>query len=291
MNHFLLIISLLLLLFCKRGDASVESRRYNILKFGQTGQDYLMYKPDMQPLESSFTVCAWVKKLFENGHASMWFSYATSEAGKEGKEITITDSGTHTNIFGDETELQSVYTVPHGQWFHNCLSWSAASQTRNVYINGVLVDAKGTPAMRTLGQDGYLVIGNQQTSYGSGLDNLHIFGGELYKLNVFSKMLTASEIRKMSFYMCSTVEETYGATRHIKWEEVIQVSSKGNVYEIESGCGSEEDTGYTRMQNILEQMESELNKTVKKLDTVKARVQELEKTEEQLSKTVMVNCT
>ena len=132
-----------------------------------------MYKPDMRPLESSFTVCAWVKKQHDI-HAPTWFSYSTRE---QTFEIDIADSGYHTRIFGDAFDLRSVYTVPHGQWFHNCLSWSAASQTRNVYINGVLVDAEGTPGGKTLGQDGYLVIGNEQDVYGGGMDSDHMFGG------------------------------------------------------------------------------------------------------------------
>jgi hypothetical protein len=227
----------------------------------------------MKPLERAFTVCAWIRDL--NKNRGVWFSYAVPG---QGKEIQITDNGFQFFIFGGEADLQRFYsTATRGSWFHNCLSWSAATKTRHVYINGVLVDSQGTPAGRTLKEGGYLVIGNEQDTYGNegDMDGDNAFAGELYGMNVFSEMLSPSEIRELARDMCSDVEEMFGAARHIRWEDVLQASRKGNVYEIPGRCGDKGDTMYTKIQRKLEKTEETLNETIDELKTTEV---ELEKT-------------
>ena len=283
MNQILCeLLSLFTLLSClTRGEGSAELRKLNILKFGNTASDYILYKPDMSPLESEFTACAWIRRL-KSGDKPVWFSYSSSITSKE---IQITDDGYEFYMFGIDgsgTDLRSVYTVSPGTWFFNCLSWSSASQTRNVYINGRVVDAASTPAGRTLGQGGYLLFGNEQDGLGSGMDGGEIFGGEMYKLNVFSRMLTTSEIGEMSRNMCDKVEEKYGSTRYIKWEDVIQLSRNGNVNEKYSGC---------LPQEYLTALKSELNRTQVELNTTREELastrDSLEGTEERLNETLI----
>ena len=281
MNRFVLILfTLLSCLTCAEGSA--EIRKTNILKFGNTDQDYILYKPDMSPLESEFTACAWIRRL-KSGDRSVWFSYSSSLTSKE---IQITDDGYQFYMFGTQSDLRSVYTVSPGTWFLNCLSWSSAAQTRNVYINGRVVDAASTPAGRTLGQGGYLLFGNEQDGLGTGMDGGEIFGGEMYKLNVFSRMLTTSEIEEMSRNMCDNVEEKYGSTRYIKWEDVIQLSRNGNIHEKDSGCGSEGKTVYSL---ILEQTELKLSETLAQLKSnenlLNSTTVKLERSESTLNRT------
>ena len=276
--HYLLTL-LLSLLLQVQGDSSLSWRRFNALKFGDTQDDYVMYKPDMTPLESAFTICAWVRKL-GIAYAPTWFSYGVRS---NSHEIQITDMGGRTRLFGDDTDVSSVYTVPEGTWFHNCMSWSAASQARYVYINGVVVDARGTPAGRKLQMDGYLLIGNELDRYGTGMDDYNIFAGELYKLNVFSRMLTTSEIKEMSSDMCSTVEESYCAERHIRWEDLLQVSRTGNVSEMATGCTTVE----IQMMTKLEQIEDKLNKTLAELATAAVAKEKLKWTEGKLNDTII----
>ena len=246
-----LVLTVISLPHSARGDEPDELRTFNMLKFGNTAQDYIMYKPDMGPLESAFTVCSWIRRL-RSSTGPVWFSYSVSS---QAKEIQITDDGYRFFMFGEQSDLRSVYTVSPGTWFHICLAWSVASQTRNLYINGVIVDTGATPADRRLGQDGYLLFGNEQDGLGTGMDGGEIFGGEMYKLNVFSKMLSTSEIQQMAADMCSNVEESYGDTRHIRWEDVIQLSRNGNVQEISSGC-------LNKMRSELEQLRGKLNETL-----------------------------
>ena len=230
---------------------------YKVLKFGQTENDYVMFQHDMSQFETGFTLCTWVRKLYRQNDPT-WFSYAVS--GEE-FELGMTDRGTQTRIFGDETSLTSYYTVTPGTWFHNCLSWDSATSTRDVYIDGVRVNSKATPAGRTLGQGGTIVLGNEQGGVGTGMDAYDIFGGELYKLNMFTRKLSDSEIREMALDMCSEVERKYGDERGLKWEDVLQKTKYGNVTEIIAGpqCKS-----FSNLWSKLEAITVKINSTMAK---------------------------
>jgi len=260
-----------LLLLVTRGDP------FNALKFGSTDNDYIVYQPEMQPFETGFTVCSWIRKL-GSAHAPTWFSYAVSD---QANEIQVTDMGARTAIFGDGSSLQSLYTVTPGSWFHNCLSWDATSNARNVYINGALVDSKATPAGRTLKLGGYLVLGNEQQGLGTGMDDNNILNGEIFKLNMFSEKLSDAEIKEMARDMCSVVEETQGEVRAIKWEEVLLKTRTGNVTEIKSGCISPLE----KMQEKLQQTEEKLNDTLADLENKEQQlnetIRELDQTKEE----------
>ena len=289
MKRVLLGILALLLLEATNADSSADLRRYNALKFGQTAQDYIIYKPDMRSTQTALTVCAWIRRL-RSTLRPVWFSYATSS---QAKEIQITDDGHDFRMFGDASDLRSVYIVTQETWFHNCLAWDSASQTRNLYINGVLVDSKATPAGRTLGQDGYLVMGNEQDGHGTGMDNSEIFGGELYKLNVFSKKLSQSEIQEMATDMCSEVEETYEDERSVKWEDILLKTRNGDITEIGTGCQS---PIFKQLRTKLLRTEDRLNSTLEELELIKqekdtyrnnleSKAGQLNTTEEELAQT------
>ena len=268
MKELLLLTLLSLLLLPTRGD------RFNALKFGEANKDYILYQPNMQPFETGFTVCAWIRKL-KSSNIPTWFSYAVSG---QPHEIEITDMGDRTTIFGYHSDLQSLYTVTHGTWFHNCLGWDATSQTRNVYINGALVDSKATPVGRTLRQGGYLVLGNeQQSGPGKGMDDTNKFSGEMFKLNMFSKKLSDHDIKEMATDMCSVVEETHGEVRGIKWEDVLLQTRTGKVTltGIDSLC-------IENMRDTLRKREAKLNSTLAQLEN---KGQQLNETIRELNQT------
>ncbi|KAL5261061.1 hypothetical protein ACHWQZ_G006943 [Mnemiopsis leidyi] len=281
MNQILCGLLLTLFFYVANGEGSAELRRFNMLKFGNTDQDYIMYQPNMSPLASEFTVCAWIRRL-NSATRPVWFSYSSSVTSKE---IQITDDGYQFYMFGTESDLRSVYTISPGTWFYNCLSWSSATQTRTVYINGRVVDSASTPAGRTLGQGGYLLFGNEQDGLGTGMDGGEIFGGEMYKLNVFSRMLTTSEIQELAQNMCVDIEQKYESTRYIKWEDILQLSRNGDVTEKDNSCLLE---AYkllnSELTERLNHTRLELNTTVEEL----ARTREsLHSTEERLNETVI----
>ena len=262
---------------------TTDERRFNILKFGQTEYDYVMFQHDMSQFETGFTVCSWVRKLKTSNYPT-WFSYAISD---QPYEIGITDMGGRTRIFGDETDLRSLYTVTPGTWFHNCLSWDSATSTRDVYIDGVRVDSKATPAGRTLGQGGTILLGNeQQRGPGAGMDAANMFWGELYKLNMFARKLSDSEIKEMSEERCSEVEMKYGDERGLKWEEVLDERKYGNVTESSSCFITIE---LERQLTKLKESQKRLNNTLEDLERTNQEKEgylaDLQEKEEQLNTT------
>ena len=274
MKELLLLTLFSLLLLATRGD------RFNALKFGPTRNDYILYQPEMQQFETGFTVCAWLRKLRDTRMPS-WFSYAVSG---EIYEIHMTDMGARTAIFGDQSQLESLYTVTPGKWFHNCLGWDATSQTRTVYIDGVLVDNKATAAGRTLKLRGSLLLGNEQSSGpGAGMDDVNIFNGEMFKLNMFSKKLSDAEINVMAGDRCSEVEDKFGEVRVIKWEDVLLKPRTGNVTTIGSGCFS--PRALSKLRETLQQTEAKLNDTLAGLENKEQQlnetIRELDRTKEE----------
>ena len=250
------------------GDSTTNQHRYKALKFGNSLPDYIIYKPNMEPLQNAFSVCSWVRGLRSSGQPT-WLSYAVVRADNE---IMMSSNGVRNCIFDENLELNSeMDSVPLGTWYHYCYTWSMSSRTQKVYLNGQVIGSRLTSSGRNLGTNGYLVIGNDQDSYGGGMTTEDIFGGELYKLNFYSKELSSTEVLEMARDKCTEVEETYGAVRSIKWEDILLKTRNGDVTEIDSGC-----TVSTQ------KMSPEMNATLAELEETKS---DLEKKEEQLNLT------
>lgn len=102
------------------------------------------------------------------------------------------------------------------------------------------------------------------------MDRDNKFAGEMFQLNVFSTMLSTSEIREMASDMCFNLsEENYGAKRHIRWEDIIQLSRTGNVVEKANGCQELEVVDKVMLIK-LKQIEGKLNETLSQLASVTA---------------------
>ena len=228
----------------------------------------------MEPLQNEFTLCSWVKSLQDDGWTvHTWLSYATE---LNYNEIMIGDNG-NSFLFDIQLDPSLRYhftdLAGRGIWYHYCTSWSFSSKTQKFYLNGNKIGETTTPENRKLGVGGYLAIGGDQDSYGGGFEWFNRFGGELYKLNFFSKELTRTEVKDMARDMCREVEETYGEIRQIKWEEIVELKweRKGNVTDIKSGCGQDID----RLWELLHYTADKFSETVR----------ELEDTNNQLNKT------
>ena len=253
-------VKVLMIIFLLMQTVTMETtddRRFNILTFGKTENDYVMFQHDMSQFETGFTICTWVRKLYSL-RTPIWFSYAASTSTYE---IQMSDDGSQTYFFADTSNsnsLTSNYTVTPGTWFHNCLSWDSATSTRDVYIDGVRVDSKATPAGRTLGLGGTIVLGNEQEGVGTGMDSWDIFGGELYKLNMFARKLTDGEIKEMSEERCSEVEMKYNEDeRGLKWVDILQKKKYGNVVEEKV---NDECMRITKIWNKLQDTKKEIEK-------------------------------
>jgi hypothetical protein len=206
------------------------------LKFGKTNKDHVLFKPSVEPLQESFSICGWVRKL-NSSDWQYWFAYGTSTSPHE--EIEISDNG-YTKIFNMGFDLRSKITAPIGEWKHSCVTWALSSQAFTVYFEGEFIGTEETASGKKLPADGYMVLGNEFDSYGGGFNENNAFGGELFKVNVFTKELTGAEIKEMSDGgLCSGIELKYGRERYLKWSDFLLEKRSGNVTEVDVGCGYE----------------------------------------------------
>ena len=213
------------------GSRLVDRRQF-ALKFGDTLEDFIMFQPDMSPLQNALTVCSWVKPLSSNSHP-IWLSYATSS---NDHEILTSDNGIYNYFLDTNLNLGSKINPSKGTWYHHCTSWSTSSNTRKVYFNGELV-GQGPTTSRTLGLDGILFFGNERHFDGGSYDASETFGGELFKVNFFTKELTGEEVLGMKEAgLCSDVEESYGRVRYLRWEDLLLEQRNGDITEVEPGC-------------------------------------------------------
>ena len=189
----------------------------------------------MGPLQDAFSACSWVRSLRSDGTPS-WLSYAVSGSDQE---FLISDDGSYNFIFNSNHNIHSYFSglSGSGTWFHFCFTWSYSSRTQRIYLNGRQIGSRSTASGRRLQIGGVFLLGNDQDgSPGNGLGYHDAFGGELYKINLFSKELSSSEVQEMSRNKCSDVERKYGDIRVIKWEDIKSLTRNGDVTDSESGC-------------------------------------------------------
>ena len=183
----------------------------------------------MGPLQDALSVCAWVKKL-QSGSNTIWFDYAMST---NGDAITLSDDEYWNTMVNQGTfEYRDMVTVTMGQWHHHCSTWERSTGRWRVYHDGTMLGERTSPG-GTLVLGGYIVIGNE--AYSGGLNGAgpgYRFGGELTKLNIFSKELSAEEVREMwEGGICSNVEMEHQNSRYIKWEDILTWERTGTVTE------------------------------------------------------------
>ena len=106
---------------------------------------------------------------------------------------------------------------------------------------------------RTLQTGGPLVLGN----YGAGSG--HQFGGEMFNFNMFSRELTASEVASLSEKgLCTPIPESLEDYRKVKWEDILELSRTGSVWDTYNGCAA---ALVDDLKEELEEVKAELNLT------------------------------
>ena len=263
-----LVIALAALALSTCSSSSITRR---VLTFGNTGRDYVTFSPDMGYFTSQFSVCSWVRKLRTEGWP-FWFQYATPSSNDE---IRITDNGYSEMFTGPSLNTINRLTINTGTWNHYCMCWSNSSRTADVYYDAVKVGSFMTDSGRSLYTGGVLVLGQSHKPYGRNhtrRGNLHAFGGELFKLNMFSKKFTAAEVRAMyQAGMCSEAEKIHGSYRRLTWESILQQRRKGNVQLVDSSVSC----SLIDIENEIAVTQRELEEVEGRLDNKETELQEI----------------
>ena len=237
LSYTSILVAVLCVSVCTATDISRP-----VLKFGNNETDYVIFTPNMRPFRSLFSICSWVKRLETAENLRYWFSYT---------------SISHFNTLASTDED----FVP-GRWTHYCMVWSMKSRLRQIYFNGTLK----RPSVSSIGMPetgGFLALG--QVSLGDGTTysyngSPHPFGGELYKFNIFSKMLSAEEVRELyEAGICSNIEEKHGTYRKLRWEDIIKKNRDGNVQlvNLDVPCTSNDTLSFDGVQVKSGETESE----------------------------------
>ncbi|XP_063683884.1 uncharacterized protein LOC134818309 [Bolinopsis microptera] len=258
------ILSVLLVFVACPGftTAASDSKSYTALKFAESSS-YVSYNPDMARLTDKFTICAWVRKL-QSGSGRCPFGYFIS-----GYEIFMSDSGYYNRLFTSsslDNALTSKFTSPVGTWFMYCSTWSLASRTFRIYVNGQLAGTETTTSGRKLQTGGTLTFGDSNTGHG------HYFGGELYNFNVYSKEMTVTEVAAMSSGgLCTEIPEQLEEYRVIKWEDIVKLSRSGTVQDLDTRC-----LVFTELQTRLKEAENGAIATQRKLNRTQTELLEVQ---------------
>ena len=214
---------------------TVLSHDQQALKFGDDLTSYIMINPDMTPLEEAVSVCSWIKKLSPTSHNAVVMHYRTVFSKDE---ITIADTLGFAYLTGSNTRHSKI--PPHSEWYHFCLS--SSSGTNILYYNGDLVGVAATSGRKFSVAEGSIVLGQHHTTYkmeasfsGSG----YSFGGEMSKMNIFKRTLSAEEVAEMyNSGICSDYEESLQDDIHLSWETLLsdETEKHGNVRPIDLSC-------------------------------------------------------
>lgn len=112
-------------------------------------------------------------------------------------------------IFKDKPNMYSVtvggsvvnFNIPKRdipQWEHVCVSWSSTDGLIYFWLNGVLLPRLGTKRGYTISPQAYIVLGQDQDTFGGGFDINQSFMGDMSEVNVWPQKLTNNDVRLLT---------------------------------------------------------------------------------------------
>ena len=100
---------------------------------------------------------------------------------------------------------RSGISVSDGKWHHVCITWKSSDGTVQGYKDGVLIKNETSYRQgRLILPFGIWIIGQDQDRIGGGFQLRDAFHGSLTDVNVWNRVLDASEITTLANCECST---------------------------------------------------------------------------------------
>ena len=199
------------------------------LRFGPTTADHIQLSDGiMDNSTSRFSLCTWIKKRFTGSSEPLVLN--------NNNNIVLGDNGYYNWVAGTNLDLQSKYNRPLGTWFHVCMTWSGEDRRTRVYLDGHLIGTSNVTARSELYRGSKMCLGNYELV---SKFSEYVFGGDLFKLNIYNRVLTEEEIKNMAADICSCEEEKLASIKVLSWANILQYSRPGNVRDIDV-CAAEE---------------------------------------------------
>ena len=273
----------MLLIFISAIMSHVHSEgEQSALRFGQTIGDYIQLKDGMMDSSTSqFSVCTWVKTRFDADRPLVLHYWTGSNGQTSNSSIALSSDGYYNMVLGTNLILEDEFNVPDEEWFHLCWTWTTSTYIFTVYLNGDVIGTKAT-GERELKTGGKMRLGNWVHDQ---KDSIYIFGGDMFKLNIYSRVLSSSEIQRMSSDMCSVEEVLLTSIKILSWKEILLSEKTGSVTKIPSGCAGtlatilmmlkENEQDLDETKNSLNSLNNSLTTTQGELTNLKDQVAEI----------------
>ncbi|CAN8028078.1 unnamed protein product [Ixodes persulcatus] len=149
---------------------------------------------------TELTACMWLKTTDQLNYGTP-LSYATDDVDNT---LMFTDYSGFV-LYVNGRRVVTDVTANDGYWHHVCFTWSSAGGSWGVLKDGRLAEqGTGLADGFEIPADGTLVLGQEQDVRGGDFSVSESFSGELTQVNIWSKVLNASEITSLlnrcSFY-------------------------------------------------------------------------------------------
>ncbi|XP_068690536.1 neuronal pentraxin receptor-like [Montipora foliosa] len=168
---------------------------------------------------SAFTICLRVRTTEKTSNYLSVVSYSLSTNYNEIVMGRMSDIRFYVN----EQSVDTGVSVDDGNWHHVCITWESTNGSWKVYKDGN-EQAQGSQ-LKTgykIKTNGILTVGQEQDSFGGDFDPTQSYLGELTGLNIWNRVLSLSEILKIS-KSCHV-----GQGNVKKWSD-FKVGIRGNV--------------------------------------------------------------
>ncbi|XP_048586575.1 sushi, von Willebrand factor type A, EGF and pentraxin domain-containing protein 1 isoform X1 [Nematostella vectensis] len=179
------------------------------------------------PLINVFSVSVWFKTNLVSGsnHQTIVSIVAKDYPKIDAFNIDLRGNGIRIESNG-KNRLISSGELRDGNWHHMVFTWSAANGDWELYLNGTLSDSESGFSTGFSMASGYLVAGHEQDSYGGGFEKNQGFYGSMVGLNLWSRVLSKSEITHLAKSWCAPLEGDL-----VKWRQFYpsDVSSLGGI--------------------------------------------------------------
>ena len=205
---------------------------------------WMRYNYNITGVGSNFTICQWIKiRYFSTDISSVWaYCYMKSTSQKQipcwhlFMEADKNSAGRNINLVARSpfwyVEAQSL-EYRHRQWNHICLTYSYEAKFGKLFYNGDEVDVVSA-GNYTKFENGKSVlrssfeIAQEPDIFLGGYDPAQLFNGELSELNMWSKVLTNTEI--LALANCSNLS----SGDIIAWQNDSFTVNEASMYELEN---------------------------------------------------------
>ena len=228
-----MLIATLLFLFPSPVNSLGEVLRFSSTP--STSNYVILNNPDFQGMETSFSICAWVRPRDNGNSYGVWLSYQASSS--DDNEIGLSNKGDTWVYLFNSALGSSEANLNFDVWSHFCQSWDLVSTTRQIYVNGKEVANKATSSGRKLKTGGVLVLGQEQDSRGGGFDSGQEFSGDLYNLVILDKKLSSEEVSNMyQSGRCGSLDLNLQENVVLEWTDFLDAQRNGDVRVERGSC-------------------------------------------------------